>query len=113
MKKEWDNWTKLYHKILKGIEMMIDMQKIVKDIKKIAEVTYMTITKIERSILIVSINNRTTNAMNILEILEDLQYLIQSNIEDQTFQIQRMLANELYRYKGRENSYVDDNIQEI
>jgi len=93
--------------------MMIDMQKIVNDIKKIAEVTYITITKIEGPILIVSINNRTTNAMNILEILEDLQYLIQSNIKDQTFQIQRMLANELYRYKGRENSYMDDNIQEI
>ena len=92
---------------------MIDMQKIVNDIKKIAEVTYITITKIEGPILIVSINNRTTNAMNILEILEDLQYLIQSNIKDQTFQIQRMLANELYRYKGRENSYMDDNIQEI
>jgi len=51
--------------------MMIDMQKIVKNIKKIAEVAHTTITK-EGSILIVSINNRTTNAMNILEILEDL-----------------------------------------
>jgi len=51
---------------------MIDMQKMVKDIKKIAEVANMTITEMERSILIVSINNRTTNAMNILGISEDL-----------------------------------------
>ena len=26
-KKEHDNWTKLYHKILKGLEAMIDVQK--------------------------------------------------------------------------------------
>jgi len=93
--------------------MMIDMQKMVKDIKKIAEVANMTITEIEGSILMASINNRTTNVMNILEILESLQYLIQSDIEDQTFQIQRILANKLDRYKERGNSYVDDHIQEI
>jgi len=89
------------------------MQKMVKDIKKIAEVVNMAITEMEESILMASINNRTTNATNILKISENLQHLIQSDIEDQTFQIQRMLANELDRYKGRENSYVDNNIQEI
>jgi len=26
-KKEHDNWTKLYHKILKGLEAIIDVQK--------------------------------------------------------------------------------------
>ena len=72
MKKEQDNWTKLYHKTLKGIESMIDMQKIVKDIKKIAKVANMTITEMEGSILMVSINNRMKNATNILEISEDL-----------------------------------------
>jgi len=36
----------------------------------------MMITEIEGSILIASINNRMTNATNILRILEDLQYLI-------------------------------------
>ena len=92
---------------------MIDIQKMVKDIKKIAEVANTTITEMEGSILMVSINNRITNAMNFLGISEDLQYLIQSNIEDLTFQIQRMLANELDVYKGQENHYVDDHIQEI
>ena len=72
MKKEQDNWTKLYYKILKGIEIMIDMQKMVKDMKKIAELVDTMITEIEGSILIASINNWTTNAMNILRISEDL-----------------------------------------
>ena len=92
---------------------MIDVQKMVKDMKKIAEVANTIVTEMEGSILIASINNQTTNTINILEILENLQYLIQSNIEDWIFQIQRMLANELDRYKGRGNSYVDENIQEI
>ncbi len=53
MKKEQNNWTRLYHKMLKGIEIMIDMQKMVKDMKKIAEVANTMITEIEESILIV------------------------------------------------------------
>jgi len=51
---------------------MIDIQKMVKDIKKIAKVANMMITEIEESILMASINNRTTNATNILGISEDL-----------------------------------------
>ena len=113
IKKEQDDWTRLYHKMLKGIETMINVQKIVKDMKKIAEVVNITITEIERSILMASINNWTTNATNILGISEDLWYLIQSNIEDWIFQVQRMLADELDRYQGRGNSYMDENIQEI
>jgi len=31
-------------------------------------------------------------------------------MEDQAFQIQRILADELDRYKGRGNTYVDKNI---
>ena len=73
----------------------------------------MTITEIEGTILKASINNRTTNAMNILGISEDLRYLIQSNMEDWIYQIQRMLADKLDTYSGRGNQYVDDNIKEI
>jgi len=43
---------------------------------KIAEETNTTITEMEDTILKASINNRTTNTTNILEILEDLWYLI-------------------------------------
>jgi len=54
-----------------------------------------------------------TNATNISGISEDLRFLVQSDIEEQVFQVQRMLADKLDRYKGRGNSYVDENIQEI
>jgi len=85
----------------------------VKNMKKIAKVANIMIMEMEGSILMVSINNWTTNAINILGISEDLQYLIQSNIEDQSFQVQRMLADKLNRYKEKKNSYIDENIQEI
>jgi len=81
-KEKQDNWTRLYHKMLKGLEMMIDVQKQVQDMMEIAEEANITITEIERIILKASINNWTTNATNILGILENLQYLIQSNMED-------------------------------
>jgi len=81
-KKEHDNWTQLYHKTLEGLEVMIDVQKQAKNIMKIVEETDITITESERTILKVSINNQTINATNILGISENLQYLIQSNMED-------------------------------
>ena len=37
---------RLYYKTLKGIEMMIDMQRMVKDMKKMAEEANTTITEI-------------------------------------------------------------------
>jgi len=51
---------------------MIDVQRIVKDIKRMAEEANTTITEMERSILMASINNRTTNATNIVQISKDL-----------------------------------------
>ena len=53
------------------------------------------------------------NTINILEISEDLWYLIQYNMEDQVYQVQRMLADKLDEYRGWGNKYVDNNIQEI
>ena len=113
MKKKREDWTRMYYKTLKGLETMIDIQKMVKDMKKIAEETNIMITKIRETILMVSINNRTTNTMNIIGISKDLQYMVQSDMKDQAFQIQRMLANELDRYKRRGNNYIEENIQEI
>jgi len=84
-KKKCNNWTKLYHKTLKGLEVMIDMQKKVQDMMKIVEETNTTIMEMEGTILKASINNQIMNMMNILGISEDLQYLIQSNIEDQAY----------------------------
>jgi len=67
----------------------------------------------EEAILWASINNQMTNTTNISGISEDLRFLVQSDIEERAFQVQRMLANKLDRYKERGNSYVDENIQEI
>jgi len=80
MKKEREDWTRLYHKMLKGLEMMIDIQRIVKDIKKMAEEANTMITEVEGPVLAAGINNRMINATNIAQISEDLQYLVQSNI---------------------------------
>jgi len=56
-KKKHDNWTKLYHKILKRLEVMIDVQKQVQDMIKIAKETNTMITEVEGTILKASINN--------------------------------------------------------
>ena len=113
MKKEREDWERTYHKTLKGLEAMINVQRVMKDMKKLAEETSTTVMKIEGTILMASINNRTTNATNITQMAEDLHYLIQSDMNNRAFQIQRMLANELDRYKERENRYVEENIREI
>ena len=82
MKREKENWMRLYHKILKGIEAMIDVQRMVKDLKKIAEEMSMTVMEMKETILTASINNQITNTTNITQMAEDLQYLIQSNMDD-------------------------------
>jgi len=113
MKKEREDWRRLYHKTLKGIEAMIDVQKAIKDMKKLAEEAGTTIAEMEGVILMASINNQTMNATDITQMAEDLCYLIQSNMDERAFQIQRRLADELDCYKGRGNNYVDMNIKEI
>ena len=82
LKEECDDWSKLYHKTLKGLEVMINVQKQIQDMMKMAEEANMTVTEMEGTILKVSINNWVTNTTNILGILEDLQDLVQSNMED-------------------------------
>ena len=72
MKKKREDWTRLYHKTLKGLETMIDVQRVVKDIKRLVEEANTTITEVEGSVLKASINNRTMNTTNIAQILEDL-----------------------------------------
>jgi len=71
-KEKQDDWTRLYHKMLKGLETIINVQKQVWDIMKIVEEANTTIIEVEGTILKVSINNQTTNTINILGISEDL-----------------------------------------
>ena len=110
MKREREDWTRLYHKMLKEIEAMIDVQRMLKDMKKIAEETNTTIIEMEGTILTASINNQVINTMNITQISEDLWYVVQSDIDKRAFQIQRMLADKLDRYKGKDNKYMEENI---
>jgi len=58
--------------MLKGLEAMIDVQRQVQDMMKIVEEMNMTVMEMKRTILKASINNRMTNAINILGISEDL-----------------------------------------
>ena len=113
MKREREDWTRLYHKILKGIKATIDVQRMTKDIKKLAEETNTILTEIKGMILMASNNNWVMNVTNLTQISEDLWYLVQSDMDDRVFQIQRMLADELDLYKGKNNKYVDDKIKEI
>ena len=57
MKDKRNDWVKTYHKMLKGLEAMIDVQKQIKDMTKIAAEANTTITEMEDSILKASINN--------------------------------------------------------
>jgi len=72
MKRKREDWTRLYHKTLKGVETMMDVQRMAKDIKKLAEETNMILTEIEGTVLATSINNRVINTTNITQISEDL-----------------------------------------
>ena len=82
IKEERNSWMKIYHKTLKRLEVMIDMQRQVKDMMKIVTETNMTITEMEDTILKASINNWVINVMNITGVSEDLRYLIQSGMEN-------------------------------
>ena len=57
MKREREDWSRLYYKTLKGLETMIDIQRWIKGIKKLAEEANATITEAEGLILTASINN--------------------------------------------------------
>jgi len=73
MKREREDWLRLYHKILKGLEMMIDIQRMAKDIKRLAEETNTILIEIEGTVLMTSISNRVMNTTNITQISEDLR----------------------------------------
>ena len=61
---------------------MIDVQRMAKDIKKLAEETNTMLTEMEGMVLMVSINNQVINITNITQISEDLRYLVQSDMDE-------------------------------
>ena len=56
-KKEHNDWTKLYHKMLKRLEAMIDIQKQVQNMMKIVKETNTMIIEMKDTILKASVNN--------------------------------------------------------
>jgi len=87
MKREREDWSRLYHKTLKGLETMIDIQRMAKNIKRLAEETNTILMEIEEMVLTTSINNQVINTTNITQISEDLQYLVQSDMDEWVFQV--------------------------
>jgi len=85
MKREREDWLRLYHKTLKGLETMIDVQRMTKDIKRLAEETNTILMEIEGTVLMTNINNRVMNTTNITQILEDLWHLVQSDMDEWAF----------------------------
>ena len=51
LNKEKKDWTKKYHKIIRGIETMVDIQLQLQNIIKLAEVANTQLAKIETTIL--------------------------------------------------------------
>jgi len=68
----------------RGLDKVIpqNVERMLKDMKKIAEETSTTVTEMEGTILMASVNNRTMNATNITQIAEDLWYLVQSDMNE-------------------------------
>ena len=82
MKREREDWSRMYHKTLKGLKTIIDVQRMVKDIKKLVEEANTILMEVEGTILTASIDNRVMNTTSITQISEDLQYLVQSDIDE-------------------------------
>ena len=109
-KKEQDNWIYLYHKTLKRLEVMINVQRQVQDILKMAEEANITIIEMEGTILKASINNRIMNTMNILRISEESYYQLLQSRGEQNPKFQKEVAlafmNNKHNTKILRNEYL-------
>ena len=74
LQKSWEQVTKA-------------MEEAQRSMKKLAGEAGTTVAEMEGNILMASIDNRTTNATNITQMVEDLCYLTQSDMDDRVFQI--------------------------
>ena len=86
---------------------MVNMQMQLQNIMKLAEEVNIQIAEIKSTILQASDNHQTQIAGDIFNITKDLQNIVQSNIENQAYHIQKLLADELDECKGKENDYTE------
>ena len=83
------------------------------NIIKLAEEANTQIAKIKSTILQASDNHQIQTARYIFSITEDLQNIVQSNMENQVYYIQKLLVDKLDKYKGKGNNYTEEHIKEI
>ena len=92
---------------------MADIQIQLQNIIKLVKVANTQLAEIEITILQASNSYKTQNTGDIFSISQDLQNIIQENIKNQAYHIQTLLADELNRCKGKENTYIKEHIKEI
>ena len=104
---------KKYHKIIWEIEQIVNIQAQLQNIIRLAEEANIQIAEIETTILQASDNYWTQTVRDIFSISEDLQNIVQSDMKNQVYHIQKLLVDELDNCKGKENTYADRHIKEI
>ena len=103
---------KKYYKIIREIEIMANIQLQLQNIVWLAKVIDTQLTEIKTTILQASNTYKIQIAEDIFNISKDLQNIIQGDMENQAHHIQTLLANELDKCKGKENSCYDRCLQE-
>ena len=92
---------------------MLEIQRKLQDIVKLAKETNIQIAKIKNTILQASDDYWEQTAGDIFCMSEDLWNIIQSDIENKVYHIQKLLVDELDKCKGKENNYMEEHIKEI
>ena len=102
--EEKKDWMKKYHKIIQEIKRMVNVQMQLQNIVKLVEEANIQIAEIESKILQASNNYQIQTVRDIFSISKGLQNIIQSNMENQAYHIQKLLADKLDNYKEKESN---------
>ena len=92
---------------------MVNIQLQLQNITKLAKEANAQIAEIESTILKANNNYWMQTVGDIFSISENLQNIVQSNIENQAYHIQRLLVDKLDNCKGKENDYAERHMKEI
>lgn len=111
LNKKKKDWTKKYHKIIQGLETIIDIQLKIQNITKLADTANNQLVDIEIILLKIGETYRIQISEDIYSISEKLRNIIHEDIEQQTYHIQVLLANELNQYKNKGEERIDENIR--
>ena len=111
LNKKKKDWTKKYHKIIQGLEIMVDIQLQIQNITKLTDTANNQLADIETILLKIGETYRIQISEDIYSISEKLRNIIYEDIEKQTYHIQVLLANELNQYKNKEEERIDENIR--